>query len=352
MVRWTVWGLFAAGLAAAAAQAEAPQPARVLPPAERAVIDLYKNLSPSVVSVANKAILSDWFGWALYEVPQGVGSGFVWDRKGHIVSNFHVIYRASTILITLRDGTQYEAKVVGADPDHDVAVLKIDAPPEKLTPIEVGQSHDLEVGQTVMAIGNPFGLDTSLSVGIVSALGRRIESMTGRQIFDVIQTDAAINPGNSGGPLLDSAGRLVGINTAIVSTSGSYAGVGFAVPVDTVRRVVPQLIASGRVERASMGLQTVPDEYLRRAGVEGVGVLTVIPGGPAAKGGLRGVSRTRRGDVLLGDVLVEAAGTLLRAADDLAAVLDRAKGGDKVRVVFLRDGERRTVELELQSQSP
>ena len=321
-----------------------------LPAAERAVIDVYKRVAPAVVSVANEAILRDVFSYELYEVPRGIGSGFLWDKQGHIVSNFHVVYEASTLRVTLRGGTQYEAEVVGVDPDHDIAVLQIKAPPEALTPIPLGTSRDLEVGQSVLAIGNPFGLDASLSIGIVSALGRSIDAMTGRGIFDVIQTDAAINPGNSGGPLLDSAGRLIGMNTAIVSTSGSYAGVGFAVPVDMVRRIVPQLIASGKVQRASLGIQVVPDRLSHRAGIEGVAILSAVAGGPAAKAGLKGVTRTRRGNLVFGDIVVEANGQAVRDSDDLMAILDRRSAGDKVKLVYLRDQARRTAEVTVATQ--
>ena len=218
------------------------------PAAEQNVINIYKRVSPSVVSVANKTVLRDIFDQQVYEVPQGAGSGFVWDKAGHVLSNFHVIYGAQAIQVTLSDGTSYPAEVVGVDPDDDIAVLKLTTLPKVgLVPIEPGRSADLQVGQTALAIGNPFGLDTSLSVGVVSALGRSIMSATERVIHNVIQTDAAINPGNSGGPLLDSSGRLIGMNTAIVSPSGAYAGIGFAVPVDIIKRAVPQLLADGRV---------------------------------------------------------------------------------------------------------
>jgi S1-C subfamily serine protease len=237
---------------------------------------------------------------------------------------------------------------VGADPDHDVAVLRIQAPENVLVPIPVGVSRSLRVGQTVLAIGNPFGLDTSLSVGIVSALGRTIEAMTGRSIREVIQTDAAINPGNSGGPLLDSSGRLIGINTAIMSTSGSYAGVGFAVPVDTVRRIVPQLIAHGKVQRVGLGIEMIPDHIMASMGVEGVGIMRPVPGGAAAKAGLEGVRRTARGDVVLGDAIVAIGKTPVKSIDDLATALDQHQPGDEVEVAIRRGKKRYTVNLVLQ----
>jgi S1-C subfamily serine protease len=315
---------------------------------ERRTIKIYEACSPGVVSVANKAMVQDWFSMRVYQIPQGTGSGFIWDKQGHVVTNYHVIHEASEIQVTLRDGASYEATVVGADPDHDVAVLRIRAPENVLVPIPVGVSRSLRVGQTVLAIGNPFGLDTSLSVGIVSALGRTIEAMTGRSIREVIQTDAAINPGNSGGPLLDSSGRLIGINTAIMSTSGSYAGVGFAVPVDTVRRIVPQLIAHGKVQRVGLGIEMIPDHIMASMGVEGVGIMRPVPGGAAAKAGLEGVRRTARGDVVLGDAIVAIGKTPVKSIDDLATALDQHQPGDEVEVAIRRGKKRYTVNLVLQ----
>ncbi|HQY89734.1 MAG TPA: trypsin-like peptidase domain-containing protein, partial [Tepidisphaeraceae bacterium] len=214
---------------------------------ELRTIELFKTASPSVVFITTRREQVNPFTQNVNEVPAGTGSGFVWDDQGHIVTNFHVIRGSSSFVVTLSDQSSYEAKFIGAAPTNDLAVLKIDAPVEKLTPLLLGSSHDLQVGQSVFAIGNPFGLDSTLTIGIVSALGRSIQSPAGVTIEEVIQTDAAINPGNSGGPLMDSAGRLVGVNTAIASPSGASAGIGFAVPVDTVNRVVPQLISSGRV---------------------------------------------------------------------------------------------------------
>jgi S1-C subfamily serine protease len=315
---------------------------------EQRAIAIFNRVSRSVVSVANRALVRDFFGFQVYEVPRGAGSGFIWDRKGHLVSNFHVIYEASAVTVTLRDGSSYEARVVGVDPDHDLAVLRIDAPAEVLAPIETGVSRDLQVGQSVLAIGNPFGLDTSLSVGVVSALGRSITSMTQRRIHDVIQTDAAINPGNSGGPLLDSSGRLVGVNTAILSPSGAYAGIGFAVPVDTVRRVVPQLIRHGKVRRVGLGIQMLPDHLARRAGIEGVAVLRALDGGAAAEAGIEGARQRRDGRLELGDVIVEADGEAVRGPDDLSAILDRHAAGDRVPLTCMRDGRKRRLQVRLQ----
>lgn len=316
---------------------------------EKRTIDIYREVSPSVVSVANRAIIRDLYNFRVYEVPQGAGSGFVWDKKGHIISNFHVVYEASSILVTLRDGAAYEAKVIGLDPDHDIAVLKIEAPEAVLVPIKPGNSAGLRVGQSVFAIGNPFGLDTSLSSGVVSALGRSIMSLTGRQIYDVIQTDAAINPGNSGGPLLDSAGRLIGINTVIVSPSGAYAGIGFAVPADTVNRIVPQLIAKGKVSRAGLGIEILPDHIAAGAGIEGVAILRVMPGSAAARSGLQGSRLSSAGAVQIGDVIVSLDGTAVRNSDDFLKALDVHQAGDTVKLVYIRDKKKQTTDIVLQN---
>ncbi|MDD5705743.1 MAG: trypsin-like peptidase domain-containing protein [Kiritimatiellae bacterium] len=304
---------------------------------ERNAITIYREASPSVVSVANRTLVrGGLFGFEVYEVPQGSGSGFVWNRKGHIISNYHVIHQASAITVTFPDGSTYDARVTGVDPYHDLAVLWIDAPPEKLVPVRVGTSRDLQVGQTVLAIGNPFGLDTTLTVGIVSALGRTIVSMTERRIQDVIQTDAAINPGNSGGPLLNSRGELIGVNTAILSPSGAYAGIGFAVPADTLTRVAPQLIERGRVSRAGLGVQLLPDHVTRRAGIQGAAILEVYPDGPAAQAGMQGVAQTHDGRLVLGDVIVRIAGQAVVSMEDVNAALDRHQPGETVTITYLR----------------
>jgi len=316
---------------------------------ERNNIAIYQAVSPSVVSVVNRTLVrGGFFGLQVFEVPQGSGSGFVWNRKGHIISNYHVVHQATAITVTFADGTSFPATVVGTAPDYDLAVLKIDAPAEKLVPVHVGASRDLKVGQSVLAIGNPFGLDTTLTVGVVSALGRTIMAMTERRIQDVIQTDAAINPGNSGGPLLNSRGQLIGVNTAILSPSGAYAGIGFAVPADTVSRVVPQLIDRGKVSRAGLGVQLLPDHVTRRADVEGAAILTVIDGGAAAVAGLKGVTQTRDGSLRLGDVVVGINGRKVACVEDLCAELDRLQPGDTATLACRRDQETRAVQLRLQ----
>ncbi|HSW45831.1 MAG TPA: trypsin-like peptidase domain-containing protein, partial [Phycisphaerae bacterium] len=255
---------------------------------EETTIRIFKESSPSVVYITTMAVRSDLFGLNMMEVPRGTGSGFVWDDKGHVVTNFHVILNADSVKVTTFDHKTWDADVVGAAPDKDLAVLRLRGGPDRPRPIPLGTAHDLQVGQRVFAIGNPFGLDQTLTTGIVSALGRSILSVSQRRIDEVIQTDAAINPGNSGGPLLDSAGRLIGVNTAIASPSGTSAGVGFAVPVDIVGRVVPELIAYGRQVRPRLGVSLAPDHVLRQMRIGGVLIREVEEGSGAAEAGLRG----------------------------------------------------------------
>jgi S1-C subfamily serine protease len=271
----------------------------------------------------------------------------VWDKKGHIVSNYHVVYQANTLTVTFPDGTRYDAKLVGVAPDYDLAVLKIEASPEKLIPVSVAPSHDLQVGQQVYAIGNPFGLDTTLSAGIVSALGRTITSMTERKIYDVIQTDTAINPGNSGGPLLKSCGNLIGVNTAILSPSGASAGIGFAVPSDTVSRIVPQLIEKGRVTRAGLGVQLLPDHVTARADIRGVALYAVSEQTPAAAAGLAGLAVNRLGDLVFGDVITAVDKVPVRTIEDLQAILDPRKPGERVTLTVARGSKSRELVLPL-----
>lgn len=313
---------------------------------EMATIELFRQSSPSVVFITSLARRRGGL-FRIAEIPRGEGSGFVWDREGHVVTNFHVIQGASSARVTLADGSTWTASFVGEAPDRDLAVLRIFPTGRTLRPILVGTSKDLLVGQKVFAIGNPFGLDQSLSTGVVSALGRSIESVTGRQIEGVIQTDAAINPGNSGGPLLDSAGRLIGVNTAIASTSGSSAGIGFAVPVDTVNQIVPQLIQHGRVIRPQLGVTLADDTVTRRLGLEGALVLSVQPGTGAAEAGLRGTARTEDGSLLLGDLVTRAGERRIRSADDLITALEEQKPGDTLVLGVLRDGVERRVAVTL-----
>jgi S1-C subfamily serine protease len=311
---------------------------------EKSTVELFRRTSPSVVFITTVARGFTGF-FEIEEVPRGTGSGFVWDGEGHVVTNFHVIQGASGARVTLHDQTEWPATLVGVAPDQDLAVLRIRAPAEKLAPILVGTSRDLQVGQKVFAIGNPFGLDFTLTTGIVSALGRSIRSLTGRPIEDVVQTDAAINPGNSGGPLLDSAGRLIGVNTQIASPSGASAGVGFAVPVDTVGRVVPELLRHGKVVRPQLGVTVADERVLRRAGIPGVLVMTVAPGSGAERAGLRGTFRGEEGALTLGDVIQAIDGRAVQSVNDLHAALERHEPGEKARVRVLREG--RTLELDV-----
>ena len=313
---------------------------------------VYRRVSPSVVAVANNArVRRGYFSVRLVEVPQGTGTGFVWDEEGHIVSNYHVVHQANTLTVTFPDGTQYPADLVGVSPDYDLAVLKVNAPAEKLHPVTTADSRRLQVGQPVYAIGNPFGLDTTLSAGIVSALGRTITSMTERKIKDVIQTDAAINPGNSGEPLLDAAGNLVGVNTAIISPSGAYAGIGFAVPSATVSRVVPQLIEKGHVTRAGLGVELLPDHITERSGLEGVAIYAVPEGSQADRAGLEGLAVNRRyGEVRFGDIIVGIDGKPVRTVEDLQSLLDARQPGDTVRLKVNRNGKTRELSVRLMAE--
>lgn len=316
---------------------------------ERATIAVFEKAARSVVFIASSAIRRRPWSLNLFEVPQGAGTGFVWSREGHIVTNFHVVYRADAITVTMADGSDYEARVVGIDPDHDLAVLQILASRDQLVPIEVGSSQNLRVGQKVLAIGNPFGLDHTLTTGVVSALGRTIKSLTDRTIEGVIQTDAAINPGNSGGPLLDSAGRLIGINTQIVSPSGVFAGIGFAVPVDTINRIVPELIKHGRVIRPGLGVSLIQDSVARRWAIKGVVIGQVAEGSAAMRAGLQGVRINAAGRIELGDVITRVDGEPVEVVDDLMVILDRHRVGDHVSVEYARDGRRREVTVTLQA---
>jgi S1-C subfamily serine protease len=314
---------------------------------EQSTIDVFSKFSRSVVHITSLETRRDRMNLDVAEIPQGSGSGFVWDQDGHIVTNFHVVQMGDRASVTLNDNTTYPATIIGSAPDKDIAVLKIDAPPQKLLPLPLGQSANLKVGQKVLAIGNPFGLDQTLTTGVVSGLGREIKSVTQRSIFDVIQTDASINPGNSGGPLLDSAGRLIGINTAIYSPSGANAGIGFAVPVDTVNAIVPQLLKYGKVTRPALGIYPVPDQTAMQNGIDGVAILGVNPGGAAEKAGLTGVSQSVDG-LRLGDVIVKVEGVEVHRSSDLFRALDAHKVGDEIELTVVNRGHRRTVKVTLQ----
>jgi S1-C subfamily serine protease len=320
---------------------------------EKATIELFKRATLSVVHITSLQAQRNLLNTDVLGIPQGSGSGFVWNSKGYIVTNYHVIESADAAKVTLHDNSTWDARLVGKAPDKDLAVLKIDAPAERLIALHVGTSHDLAVGQKVFAIGNPFGLDHTLTTGVISGLGREIMSLTNRPIQGAIQIDAAINPGNSGGPLLDSSGRLIGMNTAIYSPSGASAGVGFAVPVDIIRRFVPQIIRTGKVDRIGIGVNVWDDsisEGLRRKGVlqvPGVLVRDVFEGGPAAEAGFMPTWRDTDGAVHLGDLIVAVDGKPVRTSVDLFRILDQHHVGDKVTITVLRgnDPEELTVTL-------
>jgi S1-C subfamily serine protease len=315
-----------------------------LSPAERTNIDVFRSVSPAVVHITTTELASNLFSLRVTEVPRGTGSGFMWDAAGHVVTNFHVIQGADRAKITLADQSSYDAELVGVYPDRDIAVLRIEAPKAALKPIVVGRSADLLVGQIVYAIGNPFGLDQTLTTGIVSALDREIESVTRRTIRGVIQTDAAINPGNSGGPLLDSSGRLIGMNTAIYSPSGASAGIGFAIPVDEVNRIVPKLIRDGRIERPTLGISAAPDEQNRALRLDpGVALVEVEPGGPAEKAGLEPFRRPRGGGIVIGDHVTAVDGVKVSNLDEVLHELERHQPGEKVRLTVKRAEVQREV---------
>ena len=315
---------------------------------EQANIDLFKRTSPSVVHITTLAAQRDLFSTSVQQVPRGTGTGFVWDQNGHIVTNFHVIQGGNVARVTMADQTTVDARMVGAFPDRDLAVLRVDLPREKLTPLAVGTSRDLLVGQRVYAIGNPFGLDQTLTTGIVSALNREIESFNQRTIRGVIQTDAAINPGNSGGPLLDSAGRLVGVNTQIASPSGASAGIGFAIPVDEVNRIVPRLIRDGRYVRPTLGVTAASLQVQRALRTPaGVALVQISPGSPAARAGLQPFRRGNRGEIVGGDVITAVNGEAVVNMDDVLTLLETRQPGDRVTLTIWRDGQTRQVQAVL-----
>jgi S1-C subfamily serine protease len=320
-------------------------------PEEKNTIHVFEEVADSVVFITSLARQRDFFTLDVTEIPQGSGSGFIWDSKGNVVTNYHVIANASSLNVTLSDGSSFPAKVVGSEPNKDIAVVRIQAPESKIKAVHVGSSDKLIVGQKVLAIGNPFGLDQTLTVGIVSALGRQISSTTQRTISDVIQTDAAINPGNSGGPLIDSQGRVIGVNTAIVSPSGAYAGIGFAVPVNTVKSIVPQLIEHGKVVRPGLGVTIISDSVADRLDIEGVIIGEVPNGSEAEKAGLQGIKRNSRGEFELGDVIIAIDDKKIEDIDDLGNALEKHRVGDTVTVKFLREGKERTTKVRLQEIS-
>lgn len=315
---------------------------------ELSTIKLFENAAPSVCFITTSSLQRDFFTRNVMEIPRGTGSGFVWDRKGHVVTNYHVIQGADKAQVTLADRTTWDAKLIGAAPEKDLAILVIEAPASKLLPIPVGISENLRVGQSVFAIGNPFGLDQTLTTGIVSALGREIQSVSGAPIRDVIQTDAAINPGNSGGPLLDSSGRLIGVNTAIYSPSGASAGIGFSIPVDVVRWVVPELIAYGHIKRPSLGVELANSQITSRFDIKGALVLDVIENSNAARAGIQPTYRDRTGRIQWGDVIVAINDEKVESSNDIQLALEKYQPGDQVTLKLNRDGKLTEVRLKLE----
>jgi S1-C subfamily serine protease len=322
-------------------------------PEEKATIALFEHARASVVFISTADLVRDVFSRNIEEIPRGTGSGFIWDDAGHVITNYHVIEGASTATVKLADGRDYQATLVGASPSHDIAVLRIAIDFKRPPPVPIGTSGDLRVGQQVYAIGNPFGLDWTLTTGIVSALDRSLAPENGgRQIEHLIQTDAAINPGNSGGPLLDSAGRLIGINASILSPSGASAGIGFAIPVDTVMRVVPQLIRYGKYRRPALGMQIDESMNLRLQeafGQAGVYVLRLGRGSAAAKAGLRAPHRDSEGRLVPGDIVVAIDGKKVDSVARFLARLDDYQVGDTVTLDILRDGKSIKVPVTLET---
>jgi S1-C subfamily serine protease len=326
---------------------------------EQSTIELFRGASPSVVHIDTRTRVYDRWTLTPFDIPIGTGSGFVWDERGYVVTNFHVILdearrRTAEPSVFLDGSTKpLQARIVGQDPEHDIAVLKIESPGEKLRAIPVGTSKDLQVGQKVFAIGNPFGLDHTLTTGIISGLGREIASLTGAPIRDVIQTDAAINPGNSGGPLLDSAGRLIGMNTAIATPGGGVngqgfnVGVGFAVPVDTINKIVPSLIRKGNYQPPALGIRSAPEQMARAMRVEGVVVQSVQPGSGAESAGVRSMQIAQDGAIEAADVITKVDGESVSSVDDIHEILSNHKPGDVVSVEILRGGKPQRFDIKL-----
>ena len=340
---------------AAAAQGAQPVARAVTPRGdlsadEKATIDLFRRSSPAVVYITTLQQVINLLTMNVSAVPRGTGSGFIWDDQGHIVTNYHVIAGSKEAKVRLSDQRTFDAALVGASAEYDLAVLRIKVSDRRPTPLPLGTSRELQVGQRVFAIGNPFGLDHTLTTGVISALDRSIDAEDGNKVHHLIQTDAAINPGNSGGPLLDSAGRLVGVNTAIYSPSGGSAGIGFAVPVDTLNRVVPEIIAFGRYRRPSIGVAVNDDlsaALTTQIGVKGVAVLDVVKGSPAATAGMRGVRRLRDGRIEVGDVIQTIDGQPVDNAATMDRLLDGKRLGDRATLGLLREGKSLSVTVTL-----
>ncbi len=313
---------------------------------ELKVIRLFEDAAPSVVFITTATLQESFWSFDITEIPKGSGTGFMWDDQGHIVTNYHVIEGSERFYVSLSDQSSYEAKLVGVEPSKDLAVLKINDRSVQFKSLPVGRSNNLKVGQSVYAIGNPFGFDQTLTSGVISALGREITAKNGRKIYDVIQTDAAINPGNSGGPLLNSSGELIGVNTAIYSPSGAYSGIGFSIPVDVVKQVVPDLIEFGVVRKPLLGVTFVNDRYFREKGAM---IHSVLKDSPASRVGLQGIKRTRYGNALYGDIIKYIDDKEINTSVDLMEVLEQYNPKDKVKLGVKREGKLIEVDLILTS---
>jgi S1-C subfamily serine protease len=348
-------GLFQLRNANIASAEDAPTPQGISNPTavsdEQNSIEVYKSLSPGVAFITTSAQAQNFWGEES-ETEKGNGSGSVIDAQGHILTNYHVVEGATKLTVSFGGEKTYQAKVVGGDPDTDLAVIKIEPGADKITVVPLGDSEQLEVGQKVLAIGNPFGLDRTLTTGVISGLQRPIRARNGRTIEGAIQTDASINPGNSGGPLLDKFGRMIGINSQILSPGGGSVGVGFAVPVNIAKRIVPQIIQFGEVRRPKLGAALYSVEQLAERGIQmpvtkGVLIRSVSPGGSAANAGLRGLSQDSDGEVVLGDIITSIDGTKVTDSDDVYKVLDKKQIGDTVQVEVYRGNKSQTFTLKL-----
>jgi S1-C subfamily serine protease len=316
---------------------------------EEVAIKAFHTVSSSVVFITSKQVSRSVFSMQATKVEEDAGSGFVWDPNGYIVTNYHVVENSQSVQVTLGNQSVWKAHRVGVNPDKDIAVLKIEAPPNLLPAIPIGRSSDLQVGQRVYALGNPFGYDQTMTSGIISGLGREITSVSGRPIKGVIQTDAPLNPGNSGGPLIDSAGRVIGMNTAILSPTGAYAGIGFATPIDTINRIVPQIIRGDTAPQPSLGVTLAPDHLVRRLGYDGVLIVSTEPNAPARKAGLCETRRSDLGKIVFGDLITAVNGEPVRTEDEFLTAIDKHKVGDTVQLSVRRDGKKITVPVTLEA---
>ncbi len=338
-----IWRSLLFALATVFAWAEEPYPA--LTDDESNTIEVYQKSKDAVVFVSNRSLRRDPFSRRIYERQAGSGTGFFWDDDGHIITNYHVIDGANEVTIRMQNGIEKTAELIGIAPERDLAVLKIDLDNLTPNPLILGDSERLVVGHKVLAIGNPFGLDTTLTTGVISALSRTIESPANRTIRDVIQTDAAINPGNSGGPLLNSAGELIGINTAIYSPSGASAGIGFSIPVNTLKTTIPELIEFGQIQRPTLGIELAPRQLARRLQIDGLAIAKVTRGYGADRAGIKGLKIDRDGRLIIGDILVAIDGVPMTSSDDLLTILEDRNYGDTLVLSIFRDGKNLEVEV-------